>query len=59
MALESRPYSTGGTRLLQLLPSIQGAATTHLDGISMNIQEENAAHYFRVQSEREQTLIKM
>ena len=28
------------------------------DGISMNIQEENSAHYFRVQSEREQTLVK-
>ena len=27
----------------------------NLDGISMNIQEENSAHYFRVQSEREQT----
>ena len=29
----------------------------NLDGISMNIQEENSAHYFRVQSEREQTLV--
>ena len=29
----------------------------NLDGISMNIQEENSALYFRVQSEREQTLI--
>ena len=27
----------------------------NLDGISMNIQEENSAHYFRVQSECEQT----
>ena len=37
--------------------SIPGAATMHLDGISMNIQEENSALYFRVQSEREQTLV--
>ena len=29
----------------------------NLDGISMNIQEENSAHYFRVQSERKQTLV--
>ena len=29
----------------------------NLDGISMNIQEKNSAHYFRVQSEREQTLV--
>ena len=29
----------------------------NLDGISMNIQEENSAHYFRVQSECEQTLV--
>ena len=29
----------------------------NLDGISMNIQEENSALYFRVQSEREQTLV--
>ena len=29
----------------------------NLDGISMNIQEENSARYFRVQSEREQTLV--
>ena len=29
----------------------------NIDGISMNIQEENSAHYFRVQSEREQTLV--
>ena len=29
----------------------------NLDGISMNILEENSAHYFRVQSEREQTLV--
>ena len=28
-----------------------------LDGISMNIQEENSAHYFRVESESEQTLV--
>ena len=28
-----------------------------LDGISMNIQEENSARYFRVQSECKQTLI--
>ena len=28
----------------------------HFNGISMNIQEENSARYFRVQSEREQTL---
>ena len=27
----------------------------NLDGISMKIQEENSACYFRVQSEREQT----
>ena len=27
----------------------------NLDGISKNIQEENSARYFRVQSEREQT----
>ena len=27
----------------------------NLDGISMNIQEENSTLYFRVQSEREQT----
>ena len=29
----------------------------NLDGISMNIQEENSAHYFRVQNEHEQTLV--
>ena len=29
----------------------------NLDGISMNIHEENSIHYFRVQSEREQTLV--
>ena len=29
----------------------------NLDGISMNIQEENSAHYFWVQSECEQTLV--
>ena len=29
----------------------------NLDGISMNIQEENSAHYLPVQSEREQTLV--
>ena len=29
----------------------------NLDGISMNIQEENSARYFRVQSECEQTLV--
>ena len=28
----------------------------NLDGISMNIQAENSARYFPVQSEREQTL---
>ena len=28
----------------------------NLDGISMNIQEENSAYYFRVHSEHEQTL---
>ena len=28
-----------------------------LDGISMNIQEENSARFFQVQSECEQTLI--
>ena len=28
-----------------------------LDGISMNIKEENTAHYLRVQSEREHTLV--
>ena len=28
----------------------------NLDGNSMNIQEENSAHYFRLQSERELTL---
>ena len=31
--------------------------TCNLDGISMNIQEDNSARYFRVQSEREQTLV--
>ena len=31
----------------------------NLDGISMNIQEENSARYFRVQSECEQTLTKL
>ena len=34
--------------------NMPGAATMR---ISMNIQEENSAHYFRVQSEHEQTLI--
>ena len=29
----------------------------NLDGISMNIQEENSARYFRVQSEHEHTLV--
>ena len=29
----------------------------NLDGISMKIQEEDSAHYFQVQSEREQTLV--
>ena len=40
--------------------SIPGAQPCNLDGISMEflcIQEENSAHYFRVQSEREQTLV--
>ena len=37
--------------------SVQGAATMQFSGISMNIQEENSAHYLRVQNEREQTLI--
>ena len=36
--------------------SIPGASSPcKLDGISMNIQEENSARYFRVLSEREQT----
>ena len=35
------------------------STTMQLDGISMNIQEENSASYFRVQSEREQTLARI
>ena len=31
----------------------------HWIGISMNIQEENSACYFRVQSERKQTLVQI
>ena len=31
----------------------------NLDGIYMNIQEENSAHYFQVQRELEQTLLSM
>ena len=37
-----------------VFPNMPGAATLR---ISMNIQEENSARYFRVQSEHEQTLI--
>ena len=57
MAQELRRYGTGGTRLFNVFPvtrNMPGAATMR---ISMNIQEENSARYFRVQSEHEQTLI--
>ena len=47
------PPSTSFPRLVAL----PGAAMMQLDGISMNIQEENSALYFRMQSEREQTLV--
>ena len=44
-----------------VITSMPGAGTVQfrwsLDEISMNIQVENSAHYFQVQSEREQTLI--
>ena len=48
--------------LLVVFPAIRsmpGAEPSNLDVISMNIQEENSACYFRVQSECEQTLICM
>ena len=47
MARESRRY----------LVAYRVPQPCNLDGISMNIQEENSARYFRVQSEREQTLV--
>ena len=58
MARESRRY--GNTPLLTSFPRLEAYRVPqpcNLDGISMNIQEENSARYFRVQSEREQTLV--
>ena len=66
MARESRRYGTGGTRPGRHTPpptsfprlvAYREPQPCNLDGISMNIQEENSARYFRVQSEREQTLV--
>ena len=60
MERESRRYGTGGTRFLTSFPRLVAYRVPqrcNLDGISMNIQEENSALYFRVQSEREQTLV--
>ena len=59
MARESRRYSMGDQRLLQRLSlryeACQVPQPCNLDGISMNIQKENSACYFQVQSEHEQT----
>ena len=42
---------------LNVIPSTPLAQSCTLDGISMNIQEENPAYYFRVRSEREQSRV--
>ena len=47
------PPSTSSPRL----GACQVPQPCKLDGISMNIQQENSACYFRVQSEREQTSV--
>ena len=52
MACESRRYSMGSTRppptSFPRLVAYRVPQPCNLDGISMNIQEENSAHYFRV-----------
>ena len=58
MAYESCRYGTGDTHLHQHLSrNMEHVGCRNLDGISMNIQEENSACYFWVQSERDQTLV--
>ena len=50
------PAAHAPSNFFPALSSIPGAQPCNLDGISKNIQEENSARYFQVQSEREQTL---
>ena len=62
MASEPRRYGMGDIRLLKLSRDMEHAGCcnhANVDGISMNIQEESSAFYFRVQIEREQTFLNL